>query len=229
MNRLSQSYLILTIIFAITPPTYSQAQSNSMVNGSELSWNMAGLLKADFSLVTIWGSPETIKSPFGRAVFFDGVDDAIFLYPLPLYNLSSYTVEAIFKPSSKSNFEQRFVHIGEGSDNRMLFEIRATETDWYFDAYLKSGKDDIALIDPNILHPIDQWYHVALVVNKGQLTTYVNHDKELQGKIEMVPIVSGQTSIGVRQNKVSWFKGAIYKVRISPHVLSPEDFLSIDR
>jgi hypothetical protein len=228
MNRLSLTYLIFTIFFAITAPTYSQAQVNSLVTGSDLKWNMADLLKADSSLVTILGSPETIESPFGSAVFFDGVDDAIFLDSLPLYNLSNYTVEAIFKPSSKSNFEQRFVHIGEVSDNRMLFEIRATETDWYFDAYLNSGKDDIALIDPSILHPLDQWYHVALVVNEGQLITYVNHEKELEGKIEMMPIISGQTSIGVRQNKVSWFKGAIYKVKITPRQLAPKDFLSFE-
>jgi len=42
----------------------------------------------------------------------------------------------------------------------------------------------------------------------------------------MTPIQTGQSSIGVRQNKVSWFKGAIYQLRISPEALSPNDFLT---
>jgi hypothetical protein len=37
---------------------------------------------------------------------------------------------------------------------------------------------------------------------------------------------SGKTSLGVRLNKVHWFKGAIRTVRITPRALSPEEFLT---
>jgi hypothetical protein len=37
-------------------------------------------------------------------------------------------------------------------------------------------------------------------------------------------MVTGRTSIGVRQNRVSWFKGAIAEVRFTPAAL-PADQL----
>ncbi|WNH07947.1 T9SS type A sorting domain-containing protein [Thalassobellus suaedae] len=38
---------------------------------------------------------------------------------------------------------------------------------------------------------------------------------------------SGQTSLGVRLNKVSWFKGAIHSVKVTPSALSPTEFMEI--
>lgn len=38
--------------------------------------------------------------------------------------------------------------------------------------------------------------------------------------------MSGKTSIGVRLNEQSWFKGTIYKIRISPEALSPNNFMT---
>jgi hypothetical protein len=63
------------------------------------------------------------------------------------------------------------------------------------------------------------------VIDHGKLETFVNSKKELEGRIEMAPLNGGKTSIGVRQNEVSWFKGDIYKIRISPRALKPEDFM----
>ncbi|WP_159516983.1 LamG domain-containing protein [Sunxiuqinia indica] len=200
----------------------------SMISYSQITDLCPATILESKSFSEIIGTPKLVDSPYGQAVYFDGIDDALFVDSMPLTGLSQFTIEAIFRPDHGGSFEQRFLHFGEPNQARLLFEIRTTETDWYFDAYLNSGKDNIALIDPNILHPLDQWYHVALVVNKGQLTTYVNHEKELEGEIELVPIISGQTSIGVRQNKVSWFKGAIYNVKITPRQLTPKDFLSIE-
>jgi len=129
---------------------------------------------------------------------------------------------------SGGTFEQRFFHCGEIQGGRVLMETRSTKTDWYFDAFLNSGTpegDKLTLIDSLKIHPLDKWYHVAFVIDRGKLQTYINGEKELEGKISMTPLVGGKTSIGVRQNEVSWFKGAIYKIRITPKALSPVGFM----
>jgi hypothetical protein len=56
------------------------------------------------------------------------------------------------------------------------------------------------------------------------MDTYVNGEHELSGHVAFSPFDKGTTSIGVRMNKVSWFKGAIYEIRISPKCLLPSEF-----
>jgi hypothetical protein len=52
----------------------------------------------------------------------------------------------------------------------------------------------------------------------------VNGQLELEGEVKgFKPIHGGQTSIGVRQNKVHWYKGTIAKVIISPNALSVKE------
>jgi hypothetical protein len=81
------------------------------------------------------------------------------------------------------------------------------------------------LIDENLRHQCDQWYHLALVMDHGDMTSYVNGNLELQGKVDFSPINTGKSSVGVRLNKVCWFAGAIYSVRITPQALVPDDFI----
>jgi hypothetical protein len=76
-----------------------------------------------------------------------------------------------------------------------------------------------------MLHPLDKWYHVAYVVDQGNLKTYINGIKELEAQINIAPLQKGNTSVGVRQNEKSWFKGAIYKIRITADALIPDLFL----
>jgi hypothetical protein len=39
------------------------------------------------------------------------------------------------------------------------------------------------------------------------------------------PQSAGKSSIGVRINRVFWYRGAIRQIRISPRVLAPSEFL----
>ena len=45
-------------------------------------------------------------------------------------------------------------------------------------------------------------------------------------EIDFAPHGPGRTSLGVRQNLVYWYKGAIRKARFTRAVLSPEQFLT---
>jgi hypothetical protein len=51
------------------------------------------------------------------------------------------------------------------------------------------------------------------------MSHYVNGVLELEGVVAFAPMSAGRTSIGVRQNRVSWFKGAISEVRFTPAAL----------
>ena len=190
-------------------------------------WIVANLLKGESKEVDERGNPKLADSPYGEAVQFDGESDALFIEGMPLKSMKEFTVEMIFNPDSdNAPFEQRILHIGEVSEDRMLLEIRAVDGKWYFDGFVASKENGKALIDPNLTHPLGEWHHVAFVVGPERLSTYVNGKKELSAPFAFEPIETGRTSIGVRQNIRSWFKGRIFKIRITPAQLEPAAFLS---
>jgi hypothetical protein len=175
------------------------------------------------------GNPKIIESPYGNAVWFDGMDDGYFLEDNPLKGLTCFTIEAIICPDTDAPFEQRFLHIGGTDSDRLLLELRMTPGNkWYLDTFILCGESKQAVIDPRLLHPAGKWHHVVLTLdNTGKMTNYINGKPELTGNVNFRPINSGATSIGVRCNKVSWYKGAIYKIKISPEVLEPKRFIPL--
>lgn len=214
--------IVLLLLICVAIPAIGQ----NLETKNTTEWVLADLYKQKSSSLEINGEPLLVNSPYGEAVYFDGIDDAIFLNEMPLKSLPEFTVEMIFKPALDAPFEQRVLHIGESKQDRMLLEIRAVNTNWYFDGYACSGTNKKALIDEKLIHPSDQWYHVAFVVTPKNLTTYVNGKKELQEDFPFLPIQTGQTSFGVRLNKVSWFKGSIYKIKITPKQIDPKNFIA---
>lgn len=223
MQFIKVSLLSLTFLIIYSmQDSYSQNSNNET---GETEWVLSEILRSGRQGMRILGNPKIVKSEFGDAVRFDGKKDAIFLDETPLFGLEQFTIEMIFRPDVKGDFEQRFFHSGEISGDRLLIEIRTTSKDWYLDSFIKCGEIGETLIEPKLLHPLGKWYHIAFVVNKGELSSYVNGVKELEGQMKMTPLGKGQTSIGVRQNEISWFKGAIYKVRINPVALEPESFM----
>ncbi len=212
--------LFLLLILVLPSCTAERAA----VHTGSVEWRLDEFEVAPPEL-TKTGNPGPVDTPYGKAIAFNGKDDAFFLETNPLQGLRSFTVEAIMCPDKDGPREQRFLHIGEVSGDRMLLETRMTDDgQWYLDTYLRSGSSQKALIDENLLHPAGKWYHVALVVDDGRMVNYINSKPELEAKIDFAPINSGKTSIGVRLNKVSWFKGVIYKIVITPKALKPEQF-----
>jgi hypothetical protein len=55
------------------------------------------------------------------------------------------------------------------------------------------------------------------------MTHFVNGEKELEATdVKFGPLGPGKISLGVRQNRLYWFKGAIREVRFTPAALPPE-------
>jgi len=96
---------------------------------------------------------------------------------------------------------------------------------WYADAFMKSGSNARALIDPNNLHPTGTWYSFALVYDGHDMTYYIDGKEEMTAEIAFAALGPGSTSIGVRQNLVHWYKGAIRTIRFTPRALQPAELL----
>jgi hypothetical protein len=162
----------------------------------------------------------------GDAVAFGG-SDAYFLSVNPLSGFSQFTLEAVFKPDGDGGFAQRFLHLGTLSGERVMFEIRVNpDSTWYFDTHIAlPGGGRLTMIDEKLTHPTDQWYHAALVITGERAVVYINGVAEHDQPLVFIPINEGTASIGVRQNLSSWFKGSLYRLRVTPRALTVSEFL----
>jgi hypothetical protein len=170
-----------------------------------------------------------VDTPVGKAVEFNGATDGLFLDINPLAGLRQFTVEMLVEPAPDGPAEQRFLHIQEAAiDGRALIELRLTpDRTWCLDTFLKQGPVGLTLIDRTVRHPAGSWHAVGLTYDGATMVSYVDGKRELEGQIVLAPQGQGRTSIGVRQNRVSWFKGRIRMVRFSPAVLPAEQMLMV--
>jgi hypothetical protein len=176
---------------------------------------------------TILGSPRVVDTPLGKAIEFDGVDDALMVDVHPLAGAETFTWEAIFRPDG-GRAEQRWFHLQEsGSDNRLLFEIRVVDGRWYLDSYGHSGEAQRALMNRERTHPLGTWHHVAAVYDGREFRNYVNGEQENAAELRLAPQKAGRTSIGVRITLVDYFKGAIQRARFTRRALTPAEFLRV--
>jgi hypothetical protein len=196
-------------------------------------WTFDRLDRIGGQATTILGEPRVVETPYGKAIEFDGVDDAIFLDVHPLAGAESFTWEVVFRPDSNGSPEQRFFHLqerdaktGDDTQTRMLFETRLTGGQWFLDSFVLSGNASKALMNRQRLHPLDEWYHVAMVYDGTEFRNYVDGQQEGGASLRLTPQAAGHTSIGVRINRKDYFKGAVRLARFTPRALKPEEFLN---
>lgn len=194
----------------------------------QMVWQLDNLETIGGHPVEVVGEPQVIKTPEGKAMEFDGVDDAIFLDVHPLAGWDIFTVEVIFKPYPNGLRAQRFFHMQESdSKERVMFETRLTaDNKWFLDTFIQSGDGKHTMYARDHTHPIGPWYHAAIVVDGKTFKHFVNGNLELVKEIGFAPQDPGRTSLGVRINKVYWFKGAIRTTRFTHGVLTPQEFLT---
>ena len=175
----------------------------------------------------VLGAPRLIELSQGKALEFDGQQDGIIIDVNPLAGLERFTLEVIFRPDAGGQKEQRFVHLQEGGgENRILIETRLTpDNRWFLDTFIRSGETNQTLYAEKFLHPVDEWFQAALVFDGREMRHYVNGSQEMSALIQYQPMKPGQISLGVRLNRVFWFKGAIRKIRFTHEALTPANFL----
>lgn len=195
-------------------------------------WTFDRLSEIGGVLATAEGGTSLIDSPWGKAVKFDGVDDALFIEEHPLAGATTWTIEALFRPDG-GNFEQRFMHLAETETpvegqtpvgTRFLFEIRVVENEWYLDAFTKGPTYNHTLIFPEKRFLVGQWFHVAQTYDGTTYRSFVDGVLQGEAPLAFTPQGPGRSSVGVRMNKVSWFNGAIREARFTPRGLTPDQF-----
>ena len=187
------------------------------------------------------GSPQLVASPVGKAVQFNGSDTALFFPGRPLVGAKAFTIEAIFRPEG-GDFQQRWMHIAEtdpatGLDAnpggtadpnpRFMFEVRVVKDQWYLDAFVQSKAGSKALAFPQKLHPINQWYAVEQTYDGKTYRAYVNGLQEGEADVAFTPHGPGHVMVGVRMNRVNYFKGSVALARFTDHALSPAEFIKL--
>jgi hypothetical protein len=193
-------------------------------------WKFDSISKIGGHAVTAEGHPRVISTPAGKAVEFGGVEDALFLNLHPLAGVDTFTWEVIFRPDVGGSAEQRFFHFQEnGTDTRMLFEIRVIDGKWCLDSFALSGKESKALMDRAKLHTLGAWHHAAAVYDGRVYRNYVDGVLEGSAELHLAPQGPGQTSVGTRINRKDYFKGAVFEARMTNRALPPSEFLKLPR
>ena len=186
-----------------------------------MTWQLDDTSTIGGHRVFVEGAPRVVATSRGNAIEFNGRNDGLVVDANPLRGLTAFTIEAEFAPAADAapdQAEQRFLHIEESdTGNRALLEIRDLgRRQWTLDTYLKSGAAGVTLIDRERLHPSGRWHVASLVYDGATMTHYVDGRKEASASALFVPLASGRTAIGMRMNRVSWFKGQVRQIRITP-------------
>ena len=196
---------------------------------SEL-WKFDSITNLGGHAVKAEGHPRVISTPAGKAVEFGGVDDVLFLNVHPLAGVEAFTWEVIFRPDVGGAAEQRFFHFQEnGTETRMLFEIRVIDGKWCLDSFAQSGTESKALMDRSKLHTLGAWHHAAAVYDGKQYRNYVDGVLQNSAELHLAPQGAGKTSVGTRINRKDYFKGAVLEARMTKRALSTAEFLKMPR
>ncbi len=215
----------------LAPVVFAQTTSG---DAQATIWRFDNIHSVGGHATHVLGHPYLINSPYGKAVEFNGNDDALFIDDHPMAGASAYTWEVIFYPDVDGAQAQRFFHLseidpatGKDTDNRMMFEIRIVKGQWCLDSFAETNGSRQTLLNCNDLHPLGQWYRVTAVYDGKTLRNYVGDEMQGEGELHMAPQGTGHSSIGTRINRRDFFKGAIFEARFTPRALEPEELLKM--
>lgn len=196
------------------------------VNAQDVTWKLNNPALIGNIKPEVLGQPVAKTDNGHQAIGFNGINDGLILSGTPIAGWKQFTIEVLFKPDGDGPTAPRFFHFQDQDGNRGTFEIRLTQKkQWYMDTFLRNGKTadkGLTLIDSTLLHPADRWYWVAMVFDGTHMTSYVNGIKEKEGISNFPAMGDAQIALGVRLNKVAWFKGQLSEIRFHPNALTAD-------
>jgi hypothetical protein len=189
----------------------------------------------------VLGHPQVVETPMGKAIAFNGVDDALFIPAHPLAGATAWTWEMIFRPDADGKPAQRIFHLqsvdpATGADipnERMLFEIRIVAgvggqpAQWCLDSFAVAGGHSRALLNCEKLHPFGPWYRVTAVYDGKTFRNYVGDELQGEGELELPAERPGRSSVGTRIDQRDYFKGGMYEARFTLRALAVDEFLKM--
>ena len=210
----------------------------------DVTWQFDRLDNIGGNRAHVDGQPKIIATAAGKAVLFDGVRDGLFIDKHPLAGFSQFTFEALVRPDG-GDPAQRWFHLAEtdpktgldatvdannptaDKNSRFTFELRVDGDRCYFESFTHGPGYQSALIDKTKTHPLGQWYVVTQTYDGQTHRSFVNGVLEKEAPIAYVPQGPGHSSVGVRINHVSYFKGAVMRAHFAPRALAPSEFMKV--
>jgi hypothetical protein len=208
----------------ILPLVATLAWTSAALAVEPVIWKLDQTARVGGHATEVWGAPRVVNEPAGASVWFNGSSDGLFLPVNPLARSAPFTIEVLFYPEEGGLPAQRFFHLQDDQSWRVMLETRLDgKGGWWLDTFLGATGVSQPLIDPTRVHPTNQWCWVALRFDGKHMTSFVNGVQELEREATFGPMVEGKLSLGVRQNKVHWFKGGIREVRWHRAALKAEE------
>jgi len=213
-------------------------------SGQDVIWQFDRLDNIGGNSARVDGQPKIITTTAGKAVLFDGVHDGLFIDKHPLAGFSQFTFEALVRPDG-GDPAQRWFHLAEtdpktgldatvapdnptaDKNSRFTFELRIDGDRCYFESFTHGPGYQSALIDKTKTHPLGQWYVVTQTYDGQTHRSFVNGVLEKEAPIAYVPQGPGHSSVGMRINHVSYFKGAVMRAHFAPRALAPSEFMKV--
>ncbi len=204
-------------------------------------WLFDNLSKIGGVATHVEGNPTLIDTPAGKAVKFNGVNDALFIDAHPLAGDEAFTFEVIFRPDGGAA-EQRWFHLAsldpqtglysvsngtKDTNTRTAFELRVENDNWYLVAFTHGDGYTKSLQAHDKLHPVGRWYDVVQTCDGKMYRSYVNGQIQEEAPIDFKPQGPGHVSVGTRINRLNYFNGAILKARFTAQALAPDQFLKV--
>ena len=217
--------LLLVMQTFLSAGTGLRAETNFAVRARPpVVWTLDNTRSVGGLRPQVLGAPQVLDAAAGGpALQFNGKDDGLILPANPLRDFSRFTIEILIRPDAGGLPAQRFVHIQDERGSRIMIETRLIGgKSWSLDTFLHSGDSSRPLLDRSKRHPTGKWAWVALVYDGKTMSDYVDGVKELDGPVNFAPMADGRMSLGVRRNRVYWFKGSIKEVRFNPAALNPD-------
>ncbi len=202
---------------------------------AQVIWRFDQTASVGGNSTEVLGHPTVIDTAAGKAVQFNGMDDALFVKVHPLAGATTWTWEMIFRPDADGKPEQRIFHLqsvdaATGKDvvnERMLFEIRIRDGKWCLDSFATAGGQSKTLLNCEKLHAFGPWYRVTAVYDGKMLRNYVGDEMQGEGELVLRAELPGRSSIGTRIDLRDYYKGGMYAARFTRSALGVEDFMKM--
>src|SRR5688500_16458121 len=122
---ISNTWLMYVVLVALMPHVNASSASET-TELKPVVWKLESTSRIGEYTTTIVGSPHVAGKGRERALCFDGTSYGIFLPANPIAGWDHFTIEALIKPDGTGPDEQRFIHIQDERDSRLLLETRLT-------------------------------------------------------------------------------------------------------
>lgn len=169
---------------------------------------------------------------YGRALFFDAVNDRIAVPDSPEFYLTeAFTLEAYIRIEAIQWPQVEILFRGDNRGGRDPWFLGLLE-DAYPELSIDDGVEKLSVFGPESL-PFNKWVHIAGVFDSSadSLSLFINGVRVATTTTTMAPyevLTGNQPGLGIGNLQNRWhqnFGGQIDEVRISSVALTPDEFL----